>query len=100
MVPEVLLLIKQICPTRAQVNDLWTTIPILFQPCTLKTIERIANPFASAHDAFVLVVAKGTFVADAHKGCRSHVRVADRALAVAFVAESAQRDAWLFAAHY
>ena len=55
---------------------------------------------ATAHDALVLVVAKGAFVADADEGGRAHVAVADGAFAVAFVAEAADGDAGLLAAHY
>ena len=55
---------------------------------------------AAAHDAFVLVVAEGAFVADADEGGGADVAVADGAFAVAFVAEAADGDAGLLAAHY
>jgi hypothetical protein len=55
---------------------------------------------ATAHDALVLVVAEGAFVADSHQRGRPDVAVAYWALAVAFVAESADGDAGLLAAHY
>lgn len=55
---------------------------------------------AAAHDAFVLVVAKGALVADADESCGAHVAVADGAFAVAFIAEAADGDAGLLAAHY
>lgn len=67
MIPKILLLIKQIRPTTAQVDNLRASIPILLQPCTLEAIERITDAFAAAHDAFVLVVAEAAFVADAHE---------------------------------
>ena len=55
---------------------------------------------ATAHDTLVLVVAEGALVADAHERCGAHVGVADGTLAVALVAEAADRDARLLAAHY
>ena len=55
---------------------------------------------SAAHDALVLVVAKGAFVADTDEGRRAHIAVADGALAVALVAETADGDAGLLAAHY
>lgn len=72
----------------------------MLQSCALETIKRIRDPFTAADDAFVLVVAEGAFVADAHEGRRSNVGVADGAFAVAFVAETADGDARLFATHY
>ena len=54
---------------------------------------------SAADDAFVLVVAKGALVADANQSRRSHVAVANRTLAVAFVAEAADGDACRLAAH-
>jgi len=38
-------------------------------------------------------------IADAHEDIRPHVRVANRAAAIAFVAQSAYRDARLFPTH-
>ena len=86
MVPKALLLIKQIRPRAAQVNNLGTAIAILLEPSTLKTIEGVADALAAADDALVLVVAEGAFVADADEGGGAHVRVADGAFAVALVA--------------
>lgn len=91
---------EQICPRRPQIDNLRTPIPILLQPRTLEAVERVTDALPAAHDALVLVVAKGALVADAHKGRGPHVRVADGALAVAFVAETADCDAGLLAAHY
>ena len=55
--------------------------------------------FATADNTFVLVVAKGTFVAYSHECRWPHVAVAYGTLAVALVAEPADGDARLFAAH-
>ena len=41
MIPEILLLVKQICPRAPQIDNLRTTIPILFQSRTLKAVERV-----------------------------------------------------------
>lgn len=100
MIPKILLLIKQIRPRTPQINNLRTPIPILLQPRTLKAIERIRDPLATAHSAFILVIAKGAFVADPDEGGGTDVGVADGAFAVAFVAETTYADAGLFAAHY
>ena len=100
MIPEILLLVKQICPATSQVDDLRTTIPILLQSGTLEAVERVTDPLSTAHDAFVLVVAEAALVADAHQRGRAHVGIAYGAFAVAFVAKTSQRDAWCFATHY
>jgi hypothetical protein len=100
MIPKILLLIKQIRPATPQVDNLRTPIPILLEPRALKAVERIRDALAATHDALVLVVAEGAFVADAGERCGAHVGVADGAFAVAFVAETADGDAGLLAAHY
>lgn len=100
MIPKILLLIKQIRPRTAQINNLRTSIPILLQSRTLETIKRIRDTLASAHNAFVLVVAEGAFVANSDEGSGTDVGVADGTFAVAFVAEPADGDAGGFAAHY
>ena len=46
-----------------------------------------------------MIVSEGALVADANKSGRSYVRVANRAFAVALVAESSKGDSCLFAAH-
>ena len=99
MIPKVLLLVKQIRPRRAEVDDLGTPITVLFEARALEAVEGVADAFAAADDALVLVVAKGALVADAHERGRAHVRVAHGALAVALVAQPAQRNAGLLAAH-
>lgn len=91
---------KQIRPRAPQINNLRTPIPILLKARALEAVERVADPFPAAHDALVLVVAERTLVADPDEGRRPHVGVADRAFAVAFVAQTADCDAGLFAAHY
>ena len=95
MVPKTLLLIKQIRPRAAQIDNLGTAITILLEPGTLETVKRVTDALAAAHDTLILVVAKGAFIADAHQRGRSHVRVAHRTLAIAFVADSSDRDARL-----
>jgi len=100
MIPEILLLIKQIRPRTPQINNLRTAIPILLQPCTLKAIKRIRNTLTTANHAFILIVPEAALVADADEGGGADVGVADGAFAVAFVAEAADGDAGLLAAHY
>ena len=99
MIPKILLLVEQIGPRASQIDDLRTAIPILLQPRAFETVERVTDPFPAAHDALVLVVAEGAFVADSDEGCGADVAVADGAFAVTFVAEAADCYAWLLAAH-
>ena len=100
MIPKILLLVKQIRPTTAQIYDLRAPIPVLLQSRTLEAVEGVADALATAHHALVLVIAEGTLVADTGEGRGAHVGVADGALAVAFVAEAADGYASLLAAHY
>jgi hypothetical protein len=100
VIPVILFLVEQIRPAASQIDDLRTSIPVLLKPSTFKAVEGIADPFPTTYDAFVLVIAEAAFVADAHKGCGTHVGVTDRAFAIAFVAETTHRDAGSFAAHY
>lgn len=100
MISKILFLIKQICPRTSQIDNLRTPIAILFESRALEAIKRVGDSLAAAYDAFVLVVAKGTLIADAREGRGAHVRVADGTFAVAFVAETADGDASLLAAHY
>jgi len=99
VIPEILLLIKQIRPRTAQINNLRTAIPILLQPRTLKAIKRIRDTLTTANHAFILIVPEAALVADADEGRGADVGVADGAFAVAFVAEAADGDAGLLAAH-
>jgi hypothetical protein len=99
LIPKILLLVKQIRPRTTQIDNLGTTIAILLQTRTLKAIEGVTDPLTTADNTFVLIVAKGAFVADAHECSWADVRVAHGAFAIAFVAETADRDAGLFAAH-
>jgi len=99
MISKILLLIEQIRPRTAQIDNLRTPVPILLQPSALEAVKGVGDALAAADDALVLVVAEAALVADANKRCGAHVGVADGALAVAFVAEAADCYAWLFAAH-
>lgn len=88
-----------ICPRASQVYNLRTPVPILLQSRTLEAVERIRDALTTADDALVLVVAEAALVADADEGRGADVGVADGAFAVAFVAEAADGDAGLLAAH-
>jgi hypothetical protein len=92
-------LIKQIRPRTTQIDNLGTPIAILLQTRTLEAIKGITDALSTTDDAFVLVVSERAFVAHAHEGGWADVGVADRAFAIAFVAETADGDAGLFAAH-
>ncbi len=76
-------------PRASQVYNLWTTVSVFFEPHTGETIKGITDPLAAAHNAFILIVAEGTLVANSYEGCGAHVAVAHGAFAIALVAESA-----------
>nr|POF05924.1 hypothetical protein CFP56_53311 [Quercus suber] len=99
LIAKSFLLIKQIRPRTAQIDDLRTPVPIFLQPRALEAVESVGDAVAAADHAFVLIVAETAFVADAYLRRRAHIRIADGAFAVAFVAESSERDARGFAAH-
>ncbi|KAK1827113.1 hypothetical protein QBC39DRAFT_428564 [Podospora conica] len=82
-----------------KVDNLGTPVPVLLQARALEAVKGVRDALAAAHDALVLVVAEAALVADAHQCRRPHVRVAHGALAVALVAEAADGDAGLLAAH-
>jgi hypothetical protein len=65
----------------------------------LLAVVRVADPGTPAHDAAPLERAVVALVAELHLHMRPHVRVADDALAVALLAEAADGDAGLLAAH-
>ena len=97
--PIRLLLIKQIRPRTTQIYNLGTPIAIFLETCTFEAVKGVADAFAAADDAFVLVVSKGALIADANESCGTDVGIADGAFAVTFVAEAADCYAGLFAAH-
>ena len=43
MIPKILLLVKEIRPRTAQVDDLRTPIPILLQPRTLEAVKGVRD---------------------------------------------------------
>lgn len=121
MIPKILLLVEQIRPRTAQVDNLRTPIPVLLQSGTFETIESVRDSLfphlheplfpqaregkgkaylSTAYNAFILIVAKGTFVADTDERCRTHVAIAHRAFAVTFITETTDCYAGLLAAHY
>jgi hypothetical protein len=86
LIPEILFLVEQIRPRTTQIYNLRASVSVLLQARALEAVEGIRDSFTAAHDAFVLVVAEGALVADAHEGCGAHVGVADGAFAVTFIA--------------
>ena len=90
MIPEIFLLVKQICPRRAQIDNLRTSVAILLKSSALKAVECVADSFSATNYALVLIVAKGALIADSNKSGRPYVGVADRAFAVALIAEPAE----------
>lgn len=100
MVPKVLLLVEQIRPRTAQVDNLRTPISILLQPRAFETVESVRDALSTAYNTLILVITKGAFITDTDECCRAHVAIADGAFTVAFVAETTDGDAGLLAAHY
>lgn len=43
MIPEIFLLVEQICPRTTQVDNLRTPIPVLLQSGTLETVEGVRD---------------------------------------------------------
>jgi hypothetical protein len=99
VISEILLLVEQIGSRTTQIYNLGAAVPVLFKSCTFEAVEGVGDALAAADDTLVLVVSEGAFVADAGERGRAHVRVADGAFAIALVAEAADRDASLLAAH-
>lgn len=54
---------------------------------------------AATNHTLILIISKAALVADANESGGPHVRVADGAFAVAFIAETPDGDAGLLAAH-
>ena len=77
VISEILFLVKQIRPTTTQIYNLRAPIAVLLQARALEAVKGVRDAFATADDAFILVVAEG-----------------------ALVAEAADGDAGLLAAHY
>jgi len=89
LVPKTLFLVKQICPAAPKIYNLGTSLAVLFETSAFEAVKGVGYAFAAADDALVDIVPKGALVADAYEGGRSHIGIADGALAVAFVAEAA-----------
>ena len=94
------LLIEQIRPTTAEVDDLGTPIAILLESHAAEAVESITDTLTAAHHAFILIISEAALVADACERRRSHVGVADWTLAIAFIAEPADVDSRHLAAHH
>lgn len=86
MISEILFLVEEIRPGRAKVDDFGAPITIFLEPCTLKAVEGVTDAFAAADDAFVLIVAERTFIADPNEGRRSDITITDGTFAITFVA--------------
>ena len=99
MISETFLLVEEIRPGAPEVDDLRTSISIFLQPRTFKAVKGVAYAFAATHDALVLVITKRTFVTNAYERCGTHIAVAYRTFAIAFVAEAPYRYTRLFTAH-
>lgn len=63
LVPEVLLLVKQICPRTTQIYDFRTPVSILFQSRTFEAVESITDALSSTDDTLILIVTERALVA-------------------------------------
>lgn len=99
MIPEILLLVKQIRPGRTEIDDFGASVAILLQSRALKAVKCIADAFPAADNTLILVISEGALIADANESRRTYVGVTDRTFAVAFITESSEGDACLLAAH-
>lgn len=99
MIPETFLLVEQIRPRTSQIDDLGASIAILLETRTFKAVERITDALATADHTLVLVVSERALVANADESRGAHVGIADGTFSVAFVTQTADRDAGLLAAH-
>lgn len=99
MISEILFLVKQIRPRRTQIDDLGAPIAVFLQARAFEAVEGVRDALAAAHDALVLIIAEGTFVADSGEGRGANVGIANGAFAVAFIAEAADGDSCLLATH-
>jgi hypothetical protein len=59
----------------------------------------LQRTFSTAYNTFVLVIAEAALIADANKGCWPNVGIANWALSVALVAETADGNPRLLPAH-
>ncbi|KXH34521.1 peroxin 26 [Colletotrichum simmondsii] len=87
-------------PGAAEVYNLGAPIAVFFETRALEAVKGVRDALAAADDALVLVVSERALVADTDEGRGADVGVADGALSVALVAEAADGDAGLLAAHY
>lgn len=62
--------------------------------------KRLKTYLATANHTFILIIPKAALIADADKRCGANVGIADGTFAVAFIAQAADGNAGLLAAHY
>lgn len=87
--PVLLSLIEQVRFGGSQVNNLWTAVSVLFLDRALLAVVGIRDTGSSTDDTSSLIRSVVAFIADPDQGTRTHVRVADDTLAVAFFAQAA-----------
>ena len=81
-----LIFVEQICPGRAQINNFWTTVSILFQYGAFFTIERIGNSRSAAYYTSSLIGTVITFVTNSNQSTRTNIRVANNTFSITFLA--------------
>lgn len=92
-------LVEQVCFGGTQVHNLWTPVSVLFLLCALLAVVSVGNSNTTADHAAPLIRAVVALVANAHQRAWPDVGVADYTLSVTLLAQPANSNAGLFAAH-
>ncbi|GMR39958.1 hypothetical protein PMAYCL1PPCAC_10153, partial [Pristionchus mayeri] len=95
---ELLALVEEVSLRTAQIDDLRAAIAILLHDGALLAVVGVRDAGAAADHASALVRPVVALVTNAHHRARAHVRVADHATTIAFVAQPADGYARLLAA--
>ena len=93
-----LALVPQVSLCRAQIDNLGTAVSVLLHLCALFTVVGIRDALIAAYDASPLEAAEVALVADCDECAGSDIGIADDALPVIFLTESADRHSWLLSA--
>lgn len=75
--------IKQVLAGGTQIDNLWTTISIIFQTCAFEAIKSITDALLPTDETLVSIVSERALVTRPDERCGPHVRVANNTLAVA-----------------
>ena len=94
---EFLSFVEEIRLCTAQIDDLRTSIAILFGDCTFSTIIGIGTSRSSADHTSTLIGTIIAFITDANQRRRTNVRITNHTSTVAFLTQTTDGHASLFA---